>query len=164
MAGIFCAGSRTVGSYSVSNFFLGRTGLIINKSTCYVRTSGFSDLIQALLTWYESDEWPADSHCQSIKGTLCPSPVSLGTARLFYYSLQGCQWKETAAGFRISSATGGCGLTSEEVVACRHPPRNAERMRGPKLGCLLRGRTQFRRGPRKREGQDQREKAKETNF
>ena len=52
-----------------------------------------------------------------------------GLTRLFYYSLQGCQWKETAADFRISLATGGCGLTSEEVVVCRHPPRNAERMR-----------------------------------
>lgn len=40
---------RTVGSYPVSNSLVVRTGLPINKSTCYGVASGSSNLIQASL-------------------------------------------------------------------------------------------------------------------
>lgn len=164
MAGIICAGSRTVGSYSVSNFFFGRTGLSINKSTCYVTTSGFSDLIQALLTWYERDECAPDSHCQSIKRRLCPSPMSLRTDKAVLLLFTGLPVEGNSCRFSHFFGNGRMWSDFRGSCCCRHPSRAAERVRGPNLGCLLRGRTQSRRGPWKREGQDQTEKAKETNF
>lgn len=72
MAGIFHASSRIVGSSSVPNSPVVRTGLPINKSTCYGMASGLSNLIQALLMWYERNTWGPHSHHLSIKGRLCP--------------------------------------------------------------------------------------------
>ena len=131
MAGIFCAGSRIVGSNSVSNFFLGRTGLSINKSTCYVRTSGFSDLIQALLTWYESDEWLADSHCQSIKGTLCPSPVSLGTVNAVLLLFTGLPVEGNSC--RFSHFFGNGRMRSDFRGSCclQASPQESRKSEGP---------------------------------
>lgn len=91
-----------VGSYCVSLSLVLGMGLSINKSTGYVRASGLSNLIQALLMGRKRNEWVLIT-------TACPLSAlykqTSGLARLFCYCLQGCQWRKTAADFLVSMAT-----------------------------------------------------------
>lgn len=80
-----------------------------------------------------------------------------GLARLFCYCLQRCQWKKTIPDFHVSTATGGCGLISANMPLSPGLGNNVGPLRG-------RGGTQPKSGPQTREGKEQTEKVRDTDF
>lgn len=133
------------------------SGLSINRSTCYATASGLLDLIQASLMCREGNEW-------ALIPTACPSGQAVPltdrlrpgeAAALLLFT--GLQWKKTATEVFVSTATGGRGLTSEDVAASQHASPGRRTSAGHLLG---RGTAQRTRGLGERKGKSRPDRPK----